>query len=101
MNSAAHKKQRIKTAKLRPQEPLYTALDHGALDFTWTKAEIIKVKQAWAEGLDVEGIDVTVNRHKDEVFLLLMDLIQKQKIKERPEGLTYWRTGPRRGRQRR
>lgn len=71
-------------AKLRPTE-LYIALDN--LDFSWYPSEIPEVIRAWETGMHIADIASALDRSINEVFLLLLDLASKGKIKEREGGV--------------
>jgi len=53
------------------------------LDFTWKEETIAKVQAMWAEGIGLKEISEKIKRRADEIFLLLMHLALKGKIKKR------------------
>lgn len=53
------------------------------LDFEWKEEKVDRVIAMWKEGLNVINIAAEINRSTDEVFLLLMHLSRKGKIKKR------------------
>lgn len=72
-------------AKTRPKDELHICLEK--LDFSWYKKEVEKVKNMWEEGHHIKDIAQVMDREVDEVFLLLLDLIRRKKIKSRENGI--------------
>lgn len=57
------------------------------MDFAWQNEDIETVQTMWQEGYSIEKISERVKREVDEVFLLLLHLARKRKIKERPNDI--------------
>lgn len=55
------------------------------LNFDWKYKEIRKVMKLWLVNCKIEDIAEAVNRPYEEVFLLLMDLINKGELEPRTE----------------
>ena len=72
-------------AKLRPVDELHIALQD--LDFSWYPVQVQEAKKLWKEGWGVDEIAQKVGREGDEVFLLLLDLGRKGRIKPREGGV--------------
>ena len=53
------------------------------LNFTWTDKTIEKVIELWNGGVHLKHISECIKRDGDEVFLLLIHLARKGKIKMR------------------
>lgn len=53
------------------------------LDFEWKQKQIDRVIAMWQEGINVINIAAEINRNTEEVFLLLMHLGRKGKIRKR------------------
>lgn len=53
------------------------------LNFMWEKEQIDRVIELWQEGINVIDIATEINRNTEEVFLLLMHLGRKDRIKKR------------------
>ena len=75
----------IDKAKLRPVDELHIALQE--LDFSWYPVQVSKVIRLWDGGMDIRDIADQVGRDGDEVFLLLMDLGRRGRIKPREGGV--------------
>lgn len=72
-------------AKTRPKQRLYIALEQ--LDFSWYQDQVELVIELWNKGVHIKQISEELGRDSDEVFLLLMDLIRRKRIKERKNGI--------------
>jgi len=53
------------------------------LDFSWKDEDVSSVQGMWEMGVGIKEISEKIKRRADEVFLLLMDLGLKGKIKKR------------------
>ena len=71
--------------KLRPQEPLYHALEESDLSFY--RREVAQVTLDYRAGVSVPEMAVKLRRKQEEVAVLIMDLALKGKIKPRPGGV--------------
>ncbi len=71
--------------KVVPTGPLYIALEDFDLSFYQT--EVDAVVAGWKDGLPVTVIAENVAREVEEVFVLLFDMANRGKIKNRPNGL--------------
>lgn len=71
--------------KLRPQEPPYTSCMD--MDFSWSRREVCETIRLWRLGVPYHHIAERINRDPDEVFILLIDLGRRKKIKKRPGGV--------------
>lgn len=70
--------------KLRPAE-LYITLSE--LDFTWFPDEVNQAIEDWESGMHISDIAKAFRRTDAEVFLLLLDMASKGKIKQREGGI--------------
>jgi len=75
----------VDRTKLRPRAELIIALE--TLDFSWFKWEVKEVAKLWTDGHHIADIAKQMQRHKDEVAVLIMDLARKQKIRNRGRGV--------------
>ena len=57
------------------------------LDFSWSTEDKEIIIEFWNQGESIKYISEKVEREVDEVFLLLLDLARKKKIKERDNGI--------------
>lgn len=53
------------------------------LDFEWKDEDVTSVQAMWKKGLGLVEISQNIKHRPEEVFLLLMDLNLKGKIKNR------------------
>lgn len=53
------------------------------LNFIWDAESIDTVLKLWKDGVSLEEISIALNRRTEEIFLLLMHLSLKGKIKKR------------------
>ena len=67
------------------EEPKYIALED--LNFAWLEEEIVTVIQMWSEGRPIWDIADALKRPQEEVFILLVDLSLKGRIRKRAGGV--------------
>jgi hypothetical protein len=70
--------RRTDLLKLRPQSPLYIALED--MDLTWYKDEVPAVIAAYNSGMGIVEMADKFKREQEEVAVLLMDLAMKGKL---------------------
>lgn len=63
---------------------VYVALED--LDFTFDEADLPMIIHMWEEGLSIWDIARAFDRDPDEITVLIMDLVRKDRIKPRPRG---------------
>lgn len=76
------------TKKLRPNDGLYIALDDYDLSFSEEELELTKI--LWNKGESFMAIADKVRHYERgqiEIFTLLMDLLQKGRLKPREGGI--------------
>ena len=71
--------------KLRPKEELYFPLQD--LDLTFTEKEVEDTQELWKAGIHIADMARQLKRETEEVFILLLDLAMKRKIRERENGV--------------
>lgn len=71
--------------KLRPKEELYFPLQD--LDLTFTEKEVEDTLELWEAGIHIADMARQLKRETEEVFILLLDLAMKRKIRERENGI--------------
>lgn len=71
--------------KLRPMVELYIALD--GLDLSFLPDEVTQFIDLWEEGLSMYDIAAKMNRHAEELAVLLIDLSMRKKVIARNGGL--------------
>ena len=57
------------------------------LDFSWSEKQVKRVIAYWNSGYHIAEIAKKVDRIIDEVAILIIDLVRKEKITERPGGV--------------
>ncbi|MDP5277198.1 helix-turn-helix domain containing protein [Chengkuizengella axinellae] len=57
------------------------------LNFFWEEKEVMKFEQMWKEGLCITDIATALDRHPNDVVVLVIDRRKKQKIQPRDGGL--------------
>jgi hypothetical protein len=63
----------------------YLACEH--LNFRWDLNEVQQAEHMWREGLSVEDMAVAFKRPAKEVFILLLDRLEKDRIHTRHGGM--------------
>ncbi len=80
-----HRRQVERMYHLKKRNDTYIALEDT--DFTWDLMQVTEFEYLWREGYSLQGIAEYFDRDIDEVALLLMDRIKKDKIKPRKRGI--------------
>lgn len=64
---------------------MYIAAEEWNLIFT--PRELVQIRDDWAEGLHLADISRRIERDPNEVFVLLLDLTQQNRIRKRKGGI--------------
>lgn len=80
-----HIRRRQDIAKSELQEPVYIILQE--YDFSFLQHEIDKFVEAWSRGDPLADIAARIMRPVQEVFLLALDLIERNRITARAGGV--------------
>lgn len=78
---AEHYRRHQDYIKQEPPEQLYIALE--GYDFSFLQCEIDYVLSAWPKGESIDMMAEKLMRPVAEIFILCLDLAEKQKIKRR------------------
>jgi len=53
----------------------------------WEEDELIKFRERWNDGVNIQGIATALKTNKRSIALLVMDQAENKKIKQRKTGL--------------
>ena len=70
----------------RERQNLYIACEE--YDFTWSEIELAAFRKMWAEGTPLDRIAIALQRHINEVAILVIDQAEQGYIRKR-EGAAY------------
>lgn len=62
-------------------------LEDESFEWRWEMADVHSVDNMWTKGWSIYRIAHELNRDPDEVLMLLMDRLRKNKIQDRSGGL--------------
>ena len=85
MKPAALLSRAVDIAKYRPNQRLYIACSE--IDFSWYEWEVTRIIRLWNDGMAIWDIAEEMKRPEKDVFGLLWDLAENNRIKERPGGI--------------
>lgn len=80
-----HVRRKQDNLKYGLQEPVYIILQE--YDFSFLQHEIDKFVESWKSGVSIQDIAARIMRPVQEVFLLALDLIERNKINQRNGGV--------------
>lgn len=70
---------------------IHVALENTNVDFNWDENEVYGVIAQWEEGRSIEYMAESFQRPPRDVFVLLFDLAERNKIKARPGSIYgFW-----------
>ncbi|UOF90822.1 helix-turn-helix domain containing protein [Fodinisporobacter ferrooxydans] len=67
------------------RKQLYIALED--MDFIWDMKDIERVERMWEDGISIQAMSRRLDRDTDEIAVLIIDRVRKEKIKPRREGV--------------
>lgn len=75
----------IERIHAKAKEPMYIACQDW--NFAWLKSEVARVKLSWKAGRPIWEIAAQVRRPQEEVVILILDLIVRRELENRPGGV--------------